>query len=74
MLAVKGYYDGSNIIMEEDVLIEKGQEVIVTILDFQREKNRKDINLKKYMNRGKKMFPEQDAQDYVRELRDNDRV
>ena len=32
MFAVKGYYNGSKIILDEDVDIEKGQEVIVTVL------------------------------------------
>lgn len=49
-----------------------GQEVIVTILDMP-EKKKKSINLEKYMGRGKKMFTD-DAQEYVKELRSNDRL
>ena len=72
MSAVKGYYDGKQIVINEDVKMSIGQEVIITILDMQRKK-KKRIDLEKYMGRGKKMFT-QDAQDYVKELRDNDRL
>ena len=72
MSAVKGYYDGKQIVRNEDVKMSIGQEVIITILDMLRKK-KKRIDLEKYMGRGKKMFT-QDAQDYVKELRDNDRL
>ncbi|MEZ3470839.1 MAG: hypothetical protein K1W40_21385 [Schaedlerella sp.] len=72
MSAVKGYYDGKQIVINEDVKMSIGQEVIITILDMPRKK-KKRIDLEKYMGRGKKMFT-QDAQDYVKELRDNDRL
>nr|WP_304970354.1 hypothetical protein [uncultured Schaedlerella sp.] len=72
MSAVKGYYDGKQIVINEDVKMSIGQEVIITILDMLRKK-KKRIDLEKYMGRGKKMFT-QDAQDYVKELRDNDRL
>ena len=72
MSAVKGYYDGKQIVINEDVKMSIGQEVIITILDMQKKK-KKRIDLEKYMGRGKKMFT-QDAQDYVKELRDNDRL
>ena len=32
------------------------------------------LNLERYMGWGKKMFPDTDAQDYIRELRDSDRT
>ena len=72
MSAVKGYYDGKQIVINEDVKMSIGQEVIITILDMPRKK-KKRIDLENYMGRGKKMFT-QDAQDYVKELRDNDRL
>ena len=73
MLAVvKGYYNGKQIVMNEDVKLAAGQEVIVTILEMQN-KAKKKIDLKKYMGRGEKMF-QTDAQDYIKELRDSDRV
>ena len=68
LAAVKGYYDGNQIVIDEDVDLSIGQEVIVTILEKQKQANKK-VDLKKYMGRGEKMFLT-DAQDYVRELRD----
>ena len=70
LMAVNGYYNGSNIILEEDVPLSEGQKVIVTILDAVPPKN--NINLNNYMGRGKKMFYTY-AQDYIKELRKNDR-
>ena len=58
--------------MEEDIQLSAGQEVIVTVLDTKRPQKKK-IDLKKYMGRGAKLF-KTDAQDYIRELRDNDRI
>ena len=72
LAAVKGYYDGNQIVIDEDVDLSVGQEVIVTILEKQKQANKK-VDLKKYMGRGEKMFLT-DAQDYIRELRDNDRL
>ena len=72
LAAVKGYYNGKQIVMNEDVKLAAGQEVIVTILEMQN-KEKKTIDLKKYMGRGEKMF-QTDAQDYIKELRDSDRV
>ena len=72
LAAVKGYYNGKQIVMDEDVKLAAGQEVIITILEMQN-KAKKKIDLKKYMGRGEKMF-QTDAQDYIKELRDSDRV
>ena len=55
LAAVKGYYNGKQIVMDEDVKLVAGQEVIVTILEMQN-KEKKTIDLKKYMGRGEKMF------------------
>ena len=57
LMAVNGYYNGSNIILEEDVPLSP----------------KNNINLNNYMGRGKKMFST-DAQDYIKELRKNDRL
>lgn len=35
LAAVKGYYNGSHIVINEDINLSTGQEVIVTILDTQ---------------------------------------
>lgn len=58
--------------ISEDVNLHTGQEVIVTILDTQNQPERK-IDLKKYMGRGEKMF-HADAQGYIKEMRDCDRI
>lgn len=74
MFAVKGYFNGNNIILDEDVDIEKGQEVIVTVLpSFKAESGKVKPDLSVYMGRGKKMF-DTDAGIYIDKLRGNDRV
>ena len=70
---VKGYYDGSKIVIDEDISMTAGQEVFVTILDPENKKGQK-YDLHKYMGRGRKMFPDSDPAEYVRELRENDRL
>ncbi len=72
LAAVKGYYDGKQIVVDENVDMTVGQEVIVTILDMKK-KEKKKIDLNNYMGRGEKMF-DADAQEYVKELRADDRV
>ena len=72
LTAVKGHYNGNQIVMDEDVELSEGQEVIVTILEKSR-RMREGIDLKKYMGRGEKMLTT-DAQDYIKELRKNDRI
>ena len=34
LAAVKGYYDGTQIVMDENINLKAGQEVIVTVLDM----------------------------------------
>lgn len=46
------------------------KDVIITILDSPY-KQKKKIDLKKYMGRGEKMFTS-DAQEYIRNVRDDD--
>ena len=41
MSAVKGYYDGKQIVINEDVKMSIGQEVIITILDMLRKKKKR---------------------------------
>ncbi|MGN0587591.1 MAG: hypothetical protein ACI4JF_09925 [Oscillospiraceae bacterium] len=72
MFAVKGYFNGDNIILDEDVDIEKGQEVIVTVLpSFKTESVKPDLSV--YMGRGNKMF-DTDAGIFIDKLRGNDRA
>lgn len=72
MFAVKGYFNGDNIVLDEAVDIEKGQEVIVTVLpSFKAESGKPDLSV--YMGRGKKMF-DTDAGKFVEELRNDYRI
>ncbi len=41
LAAVKGYYNGSHIVINEDINLNTGQEVIVTILDTQNQPEKK---------------------------------
>ena len=74
MLAVKGTIQGNTVVIkDEDIKKYDGKDVIVTILDFQFEQQKKQVDLKKYMGRGEKLF-QSDAQEAIRELRDYDRL
>lgn len=69
LAAVKGYYDGTQIVMDENVDLKAGQEVIVTILDMQK-KARKGIDWDSFIipsERG------QNVDGYMEEMRENDR-
>lgn len=73
MLALKGIIQGNTVVVEgEDIRAYEGNDAIVTILDFPYgEKKRGNIDLDKFViptDRG------QSADEYVRGLRDNDRV
>ena len=74
MLAVKGTIQGNTVVIkDEDIKKYDGKDVIVTILDFQFEQQKKQVDLKKYMGRGEELF-QSDAQEAIRELRDYDRL
>lgn len=72
LTAIEGYYDGSRIVLTENLALQKGQKVIVTteVVDTP---VKKPIDLSVFMGRGKKIF-EGDAAEYVKGLRDNDRI
>lgn len=73
MLAtVKGYYNGNHIVISENVNLNIGQEVMITILDT-KSISEKEVDLKKYMGKGEKMF-QTDAQDYIKEMRSDERI
>lgn len=73
MLALEGYYDGKVIQTIQRIQARKNQKLIITILDeFVEEASvGRELNLEQFImpatERG------QDADNYVRELRDNDR-
>ncbi len=72
LAAVSGYYNGKEIVMDEQVNLSEGQRVIITILEHVPSKKGK-IDLSRYMGRGRKMFSG-DAGQYVKGLRANDRI
>ncbi len=81
LAAVKGYYDGNQIIMDEDDRknLRVGDEVIITILDkinkqkveTRAEKRRRLIGSGAFVIPTGRTVEEVDG--YIRELRDNDR-
>jgi len=71
MLAVKGYYDGKQIILDKDYKLKKGQKVVVTIIDVD-EQVKKRVDLMKYKGIGKGIW-NKDVQEYIKDLRNNDR-
>lgn len=81
LAAVKGYYDGNQIIMNEDDRknLRVGDEVIITILDeiskqkveTRAEKRRRLVELDAFVIPTGRTTEEID--EYIRELRDNDR-
>lgn len=82
LVAVKGYYDGTQIVVDENdrKTLNTGDEVIITILDrldttkkeTRAEKRRRIVDLEKYVVSGGRSVEEID--NYIRELRDNDRI
>ena len=70
---VQGYYNGNQIILDENVPLAYGQRGMVTILEKKPKKKpkKKPLDFSKY--RAGKYGISMDAQDYVKELRENDR-
>ncbi|MBQ9990344.1 MAG: hypothetical protein IJP31_05305 [Lachnospiraceae bacterium] len=81
LVAVKGYYDGTQIIVDESdrKTLNMGDEVIITVLDrlnttnqkARLDKRQRVIDLEKYVMPSGRSVEEVNA--YIRELRDNDR-
>lgn len=79
LAAVKGYYDGTQIIVDENdrKTLNIGDEVIITILDrlstprteTRADKRRRIIDLEKYVMSGSRSAEEID--DYIREMRED---
>ena len=81
LAAVKGYYDGTQIVVDENdkKTLNVGDEVIITILDrlnvttkeTRAEKRRRIVDMEKYvMSSGRSV---EEIDNYIRELRENDR-
>lgn len=81
LAAVKGYYDGTHIVVDESdrKTLNIGDEVIITILDklnttkkeTRADKRNRIVDLEKYVVPSEKSAEEVD--NYIREMRDNDR-
>ena len=72
LTAISGYYNGDYIVTDGNVALKKGQKVIIT-LDIPDEEIAKKVDLSSFMGRGEKMF-QTDAGEYVKELREDDRI
>lgn len=82
LAAVKGYYDGTQIVVDENdrKTLNIGDEVIITILnrlntagtEARADKRLRIIDLEKYVVQSNRSTEEMD--NYIREMRDNDRI
>ncbi|MGN0291532.1 MAG: hypothetical protein ACI4C5_06335 [Lachnospiraceae bacterium] len=82
LAAVKGYYDGTQIVVDENdkKTLNIGDEVIITILDRlnttgqekRADKRRRIVDLEKYVVSSGRSTDEID--NYIRELRNDDRI
>lgn len=72
LVQVKGIVRGNTVVVEDnDILDYDGKEVIVTFLDHAEKQTEKPFDIRQFViptERGNQ------ADDYVRELRDNDRI
>ncbi len=73
LTSVQGYYNGSHIVLDENIKLDTGQQVIVTVLQSKNTRASKKLDWNKYIGDGARLFPG-DAQEYVKELRNGDRI
>ena len=73
LASVQGYYNGSHIVLNENINLDAGQQVIVTVLQSKNVRAPKKLDWDKYIGNGESIFPG-DAQEYVKGLRDGDRI
>lgn len=71
MTALTGEIKNNTIVVDQDLSVYNRNTAIVTILDNTVQKRRRNVNLDSYSRRTERG---QNADEYVRELRDNDRV
>jgi len=78
MLAVKGYYDGSCVQLLEPICIKKNQNIIIHIeddfIDDTKKTKSNDKFLKALENDKFVVHTGLNVEEYMRELRDNDRI
>ena len=82
LAAVKGYYDGTQIVVDESdrKSLNIGDEVIITILnrlntagtEARADKRLRIVDIEKYVVQSNRSTEEMD--NYIREMRDNDRI
>jgi hypothetical protein len=72
LAAVKGIIRGNTVIIDDDIRAYDGSEVVVTLLDYPQSKSRKkDIDWDSFVipsERGK------NVEEYMKEMRENDRL
>lgn len=73
LTSVQGYYNGSHIVLDENIKLDIGQQVIVTLLQSKNTRAPRNLDWSKYIGDGARGGPG-DAQEYVKELRDGDRL
>ena len=74
MATVTATYDGNSFVTDEKMTIPIGQRAVITFIDTA-SIERKNIDLTKYMGRGKKHFHDStEIDNYIKELRTDDRL
>lgn len=71
LTTLAGEIKGNTIVLDQDISAYNGNTVIVTILDDSIRRRKRNIDLDSYSQRTERG---QRAAEYVRELRDNDRI
>ena len=77
MRTINGYYDGDRIVMDGSPTLSVGQKVMVIVLGngtTKEEKDNKPVDLERYFGACKGLLHGMDAQEYVNQLRANDRI
>ena len=74
MRMLNGYFDGVNIVVDENTALRKGQRVRIVIPDENATAEHKMKLLETYYGACEGLFQGIDAQHYVDRLRENDRV
>lgn len=72
LAAVKGVIKGNTVVVEnEDLQDYEGVEVVVTLLDYPREKIKKEVDWDSFVMPSERG---QDVDGYMKEMRENDRL
>lgn len=74
--AISATYDGAGkFVLDRKLELETGQKVKLTVITSNKKKLiRENLNLNQYMGKGAKMFGSaEEVDNYIRDMRDNDR-